>query len=59
MGDTLGGTLGVTEGGGVTYHLLVQYNVVQLCSRVQVRPALAWFPKKLKKLKYNENIKKN
>ena len=39
------GTLGVTEGGCVTYPLLVQYNEVQLCSRVQVRPVVGWFPK--------------
>ena len=48
-GGILGrGTLGVNEGGGVTYHLLVQYYAIQLCSGVQVKPAVAWFPKKQK-----------
>ena len=61
-GDTWGGTLGVTEGGCVTYHLLVQYNAVQLCSRVQVRPAVpvGWFPKNRyswKTMKYKKVLK--
>ena len=43
---SVGGYFGCYWGGrGVTYHLLVQYNVVQLCSRVQVCPEVVWFPK--------------
>ena len=44
-GDTWGGSFGVYWGGGVTYHLLVQYNAFQPCSIVQVRPVVRWFPK--------------
>ena len=61
-GGYLGGTLGVTEGGCVTYHLLVQYNEVQLCSRVQVRPAVGWFPKNRyswKTMKIKKKVLKN
>ena len=33
------------------------YNVAQLCSRMQVHPAVGWFPKNRNKMKNNENIK--